>query len=413
MRILVLSAAIPFPPISGGKLRTYHLLRALSRAHELTLVGFTYGETPGMPPFPVRVIAVPWESPPLYRQMTDGNAAMAQQAADQLVSVTGEPWCVSWAESAAMTTTVQRIARDSIDLVLLAGTPMARFLPALPSDTPRVLDFMDVYTRMALRQTEAKQGEEAAAAAREAERVRRFEREAAIRCDRCLAVSEEETSAVRELFGVAHVDTVPNGVDTSFFRPSDEEPESGCLLFTGTMSYRPNAEAVQHFVSNVLPLIVRELPEAKLHVVGDAPPQEVAALAGQHVVVHGFVPDMRVYHRRAAVVVVPLLRGGGTKLKVLEAAAMGKAIVTTSIGADGLAFRNGEEVVVADGPPDFARAVVSLANDPEQQRRLGASAHSASLQYDWDRIGDRFIQIVDALLQRQPPLERDLPASPC
>ena len=406
MRILVLSTAIPFPPVSGGKLRTYHLLRGLCRFHEVTLIGFTYGKQPGVPPFPVRVIAVPWEWPPLYVQMNEGNATMAQLAADELGSDAGEPWCVNWADSNAMAATVQRIGREHFDLVFLAGSPMARFLPLLPSDAPKVLDFMDVYTRMALRQAAGKEGNEAEIAAREAERTRRFERAAAVRCDVCLAVSEDEAAAVRQLLGVAHVDVVSNGVDTSFFTPANGEPEMASLLFTGTMSYRPNAEAVQEFVGRILPLILKEVGDAKLHVVGDAPPESVTALAGRNVIVHGFVPDMRVYHERAAVVVVPLLRGGGTKLKVLEAAAMGKAIVTTSVGVDGLPFRDGEDVIVTDAPADFARAVVLAAGDSGLRRKLGESARRLSLQFDWNRIEQRLCQIVEALVLSPPVLHR-------
>jgi len=286
--------------------------------------------------------------------------------------------------------------------VLVEGTPMARFLSDLPAETPKVLDFMDVYTRMALRPREV----EPAEAAREAERVRRFEQKAAAACQRCLAVSDDEAAAVGELLGCTHVETIANGVDTSYFCPTDEEPEFANLLFTGAMSYRPNAEAVQHLAANILPLVLRELPQAKLHVVGNEPPKQVRDLASEHVVVHGLVPDMRVYHRQAAVVVVPLLRGGGTKLKVLEAAAMGKAIVTTSIGADGLAFRDGEELIVADDPAAFARAVASLARDRAAQRRLGARARQASLQYDWERIGQRLISVVDALALKSPPARK-------
>src|SRR5260370_149742 len=231
--------------------------------------------------------------------MTEAGATMAQQAADELGSEDGEPWCVNWAESAAMATTIQRIVREPFDLVFIAGTPMARFLPVLPANAPKVLDFMDVYTRMALRQAEGQQGNEAETAAREAERTRRFERAAAVRCQRCLAVSEEEASAVRELLGVDHVNVVSNGVDTSLFSPANDEPENAFLLFTGTMSYRPNAEAVHYCVERILPLILRELAEAQLRVDGDAPPTAVTAFAGRNVIAHGVVPDMRVCHRTA------------------------------------------------------------------------------------------------------------------
>jgi polysaccharide biosynthesis protein PslH len=391
LRILVLSASIPFPPISGGKLRTYHLMRALSRRHDLTLVGFTYGEQAGAPTIRVRVVPVPWEPPPLYQQMNGSDAAAAQRAADRLNRDGDDPWCVNWADSSAMETAIRRLCEEDFDMVLVEGTPMARFPQVLPDDVPRVLDFFDVYTRMRLR------NDGSDAAAFEAERTRRFERGAALQCDLCLAVSEEEAAAVKELLGVEHVRVVPNGVDTARFTPAASDPDPASLLFVGTLSYRPNSEGVGHFAKRILPRIHDEVPEAVLHVVGVDPPHEVTALAGERVAVQGMVPDVLPYYHRAAVVVVPLLSGGGTKIKVLEAAACGKAIVATTVGVDGLPFRDGEDLVVADSDEDFARAVASLLNDGARRGALGTNARLAALDFDWEAIGNRFRQLIESV----------------
>lgn len=393
MRILVLSASIPFPPISGGKLRTYHLMRALSRRHDLTLVGFTYGEPASAPTIPVRVVAVPWEPPPLYQQMNSSDAAAAQRAADRLNRDGDDPWCASWAESAAMESAIQRLCEEDFDVVLVEGTAMARFLPVLPDRVPRVLDFFDVYTRMKLRNDGSQ------AAAFEAERTRRFERAAALECDLCIAVSEEEAAAVKELLGVDHVRVVPNGVDTAHFTPAASDPDPASLLFVGTLSYRPNSEGVKHFAKRILPRIHQEIPEAVLHVVGVDPPREVKALAGENVVVHGMVPDVLPHYQRAAVVVVPLLSGGGTKIKVLEAAACGKAIVATSVGVDGLPFRAGEDLVVADSDDDFASAAASLLKNGARRRTLGANARRAALDFDCEAMGDRACQFIESVCE--------------
>jgi sugar transferase (PEP-CTERM/EpsH1 system associated) len=397
VRILVLSTAIPFPPTSGGKLRTFHLLRALARRYELTLVGFTYGEVTDEPAFPVRVVSVPWLPPPLYRQMHDADPVLAQSAADRLANDAAAPWCVNWVESKAFDDAIRALKPEGFDLVLLEGTPMARFLDHLPPEMIKILDFMDVYSRMGQKQVEERQGAARESAGREANRTRRFEQQAAMQCNLCLAVSDDEAAAARELLNVDHLEVVPNGVDTAYFAPSGDEPDPCSLLFTGTMSYRPNAEAVSDFVRQVLPLIVEKLPNAKLHVVGVAPPKEIQSLASPHVVIHGFVPDMRPYHRRAAVVVVPLRRGGGTKLKVLEAAAMGKAVVSTTVGIEGLPFCPDRDVLVANSPSQFAEAVVCLASNRSQQQTLGARARQVVLAHDWDHIGDRLCQIVDGL----------------
>jgi glycosyltransferase involved in cell wall biosynthesis len=383
--------------MSGGKLRTFHLLRALARRHDVTLAGYTYGEEVGEPPFPVRIETIPWIEPPLYQQMTQGNAASSQAATDRLDADWAEPWCVSWAESAEFERLVENLVRNPFDLVLLEGTPMARFLPLLPPQVPKILDFMDVYSRMAERQVDAANDAELKRARRELTRTVRFERDAAMQCDLCLTVSDDESLAVRSLLGVEQIAVVPNGVDTRYFTSSHDDAEHAYLLFTGAMNYRPNVEAVAGFVGDILPLILPALPEATFHVVGASPPREVRALANHYVFVHGLVPDMRPFHQRASVVVVPLTRGGGTKLKVLEAAAMGKSIVTTSVGAEGLQFRDNRELIVADSAAHFARAVVQLANDAAGRRTLGERARRVALQYDWEIIGDRLCQVVESL----------------
>jgi len=129
--------------------------------------------------------------------------------------------------------------------------------------------------------------------------------------------------------------------------------------------------------------------------VGASPGKEVKRLACEHVVVHGTVPDMRPYYRDAAIVVVPLLHGGGTRLKILEAGACGKAIVSTSVGAEGLDFCPGRDLVLADSAEDFAEAVIRLRGDEGQRAHLGRSARQASLKYDWTGLGTRLSRILE------------------
>jgi glycosyltransferase involved in cell wall biosynthesis len=397
MRVLIAGLEIPFPAVGGGRTRTYHLLRALAARHELTLVGFTYGEEPDRASFPVRVIGVPWEWPPLYREMTEGDSRTAPEAAARLAQETEEPWCASVLESARMAETLGRCAKDGVDLVLIEHSDMGRFLESLPPSVPAVMDFHDVYTRMALRAVERAPAEERVAARREADRVRRFETRVARQCALCLTCSEVEASGVRTLLGVDRVRVVPNGVDASFFTGGDAPPTGGSLLFTGTMDYEPNVEAVQYFCAKVLPRIRQEIPAATLHVVGTNPADEVRRLASESVVVHGRVPDLRPFYREAEVVVVPLLQGGGTRLKVLEAAASGKAIVTTAVGVEGLEFRPGEDLLVAETAEDFASAVVALHDDAELREELGRRARERARPYDWESIGDRFGALIESL----------------
>jgi glycosyltransferase involved in cell wall biosynthesis len=394
----MISPEIPFPPVGGGRSRTYHLLRALAARHEVTLVGFTYEDAPEAAPYRVRVVAVPWEWPRLYRQMREGDEPASRSAYETLVNETAEPWFVSCVDSPVMEATLRRLAEDGFDLVWLEHTSMARFLPCFPTDLPKVLDLVDVHAQMARRGAEDGPGSEESEARQEADRTLRFERAVASQCTVCLACSGSEAAAMRTLLGIDHVRVVPNGVDTSFFTPSDGPPTDGFLLFTGTMSYEPNIEAVEHCARLILPAIREEIPYARLHIVGADPTEQVRRLACEGVIVRGRVPDMRPYYQRAQVVVVPLCRGGGTRLKILEAAACGKAIVTTSIGVEGLDFEPGEDLDVADGAAEFARTIVALARDEARRSELGRRARLVSLKYDWADIGTELCELVESSL---------------
>jgi glycosyltransferase involved in cell wall biosynthesis len=197
--------------------------------------------------------------------------------------------------------------------------------------------------------------------------------------------------------GLEQVRVVPNGVDTAWFTPGGKPSGCGRILFTGQMSYAPNVEAVCYFASEILPEIRRAIADVRLDIVGNKPAPEVQALANGAIVVHGFVPDTRPFYRAADVVIVPLVHGGGTRVKILEAAASGKAIVTTSLGVEGLAFEDGRDLIVCDEPHPFAKAVISLLNDESERERLGLQARENALAYDWGRIQASFRSIIESL----------------
>jgi len=182
---------------------------------------------------------------------------------------------------------------------------------------------------------------------------------------------------------------VPNGVDTEFFAPGPgaaEERFGGLeLVFTGGMGYLPNADGARWFLERIFPLILRGRPDARITFVGKDPPAALCALAqpGQ-IVFTGRVEDVRLFAHAAHVFVVPLRIGGGTRLKILEALAMELSLVSTSIGADGLDLRDGEDLLLADEPRAFADAVLALAKDRARARRLAASGRARVLErYDW------------------------------
>jgi glycosyltransferase involved in cell wall biosynthesis len=391
MRVLVLALGIPFPPIGGGLTRTFHLLKAIASHHDVTLAGFTYegGEPHEPPPYPLQVEAVPWQWSRDYREMTGDDPAAAARAYRRLAHDCDQPWFVSVVDPAPMKKTLAKVLAARPDVIVLEGTPLAQFAPALPAGAPRILDLFDVHSVM------DHGGDE-----REAQRTLAFEREAVRASTSCLAVSAADAEAARSLLGASSVHLVPNGVDTSYFAPRAARAEAGSLLFTGRMNYPPNVEAACFFAREILPRVRAVVPTAHFHIVGADPVPEVRALASDAIVVHGRVPDARPFLAASEVVVVPVRSGGGTRLKVLEAAASGKAIVSTRLGVEGLDF-GADEVLIADDAVGFAGAIVSLLGDPNTRRAIGSRARLVAGRYQWSAIGEEFRCILEQLTLKE------------
>lgn len=387
---LMISTEMPVSPMTGGRIRTRELARALSTLGRVTIAAFVLeDEQPPVLPEPVRAVAVPWESPLLYEQMRSDDQTASARAFEVLAHQIPEPWIVSSYESEQFRGAVRALARADVDLVVIEHTLMGAYMAEVPADVPTVLDLHNVHSRAARRAVQ--RGHEDP---REARRVALFERSLIKDATMTLVVSDVEALAARELAPGARVEVVPNGVDTSFFTPSAGQPVPGYLLFTGLMNYVPNVEAVKWFVEEILP----ELPDATLHVVGSTPADEVQDLASSQVLIHGEVSDTRRYQSEACVVVAPVLSGGGTRLKVLEAAACGNAVVSTSLGAEGLDLVDGRDLLIADSAEDFADAVGRVLRDEHLRAYLGRNARSAAGRYEWQEIGQRLGELAAPLI---------------
>ena len=233
----------------------------------------------------------------------------------------------------------------------------------------------------------------------------RAERLYAQRADHVLTVSESDRDFFSRLVDPKKVSVVPTGVDVDYFRPSTGE-EQGGLVFTGAMDWMPNEDGVFYFVREILPNIRRDVPEVTLSVVGREPSARLKALAEGEcgVRVTGRVEDIRPYVHEASVYVVPLRIGGGTRLKIFEAMAMGKAVVSTSIGAEGLPVRHGTNIILADDPKAFAREVVMLLRDPIARAALGRAARELVAQkHSWRAVTAEFEAVLTRLNRKAVP----------
>jgi polysaccharide biosynthesis protein PslH len=241
----------------------------------------------------------------------------------------------------------------------------------------------------------------------EAAKLKRDELAACRRASAVLTTSDVDRATLAPEVAGVPIRVVPNGVDTSYFMPTGpggagEPVDPACVLFTGAIDYHPNTDGVRYFHAEILPRIHTAAPEAVFTVVGKDPPAHIRALGGPRVVVTGAVPDVRPWMRRGAVAVVPLRVGGGTRLKILEAMASGRAVVSTTIGCEGIEVTPGENILVADTPADFADAVVRCLRDPGLRARLGRRGRAlVERRYRWEAIGEALSDFYRELVARR------------
>jgi len=213
-----------------------------------------------------------------------------------------------------------------------------------------------------------------------------------------IAVSEHDRQLMRAWVDPAQITVVPTGVDLRHYQPDVTDREVAPLvMFVGAMDWEPNVDAVEFFCGEIWPSVLARIPEAKFRIVGRNPDRRVQQFAGSSVEVTGRVPAVIHHLREAAVVIVPLRIGGGTRLKIYEAMAAGKAVVSTSVGAEGLDVHHGRDIVLADDSKAFADAVLMLLQDGVVRKRYERAAAELAARYDWPAVGARFEEVLEKI----------------
>lgn len=414
MKLLLLTPQLPYPPQQGTTLRNFNIIKHLAPRHAITLLSFgTTEELQNAAPLHElcqRIEIVPHPT-----------RTLAQRAWTTLTSPL--PDMALRLKSAEMHTKFDALAREPFDIVQIEGIEMARYAlnSQLAIDNCQLI-FDDHNAEYVLQRTAFQSDVRHPARWHAAlysliqwKKLERYER-AICRIARHIVVcseadaraiewlgqrseSRDQRSGVRgqqsEILNLkSKISVIPNGVDTEFYAPRERARDEPTLVFTGKMDFRPNVDAMVWFAREILPRVRAEIADARLIIVGQKPTPQIRALAQQpSITVTGWVADTRPYIANAALYVVPLRMGSGTRLKVLEAMAMGQAIVSTRRGIEGLALTEGE-VVLADTATDFARAIVALLRDPARRRALGQNARARAVtQYDWRHIIPRFDQV--------------------
>ncbi len=224
----------------------------------------------------------------------------------------------------------------------------------------------------------------------------RYERGAVRRFQHVIAVSEHDRSLMEAWVEGSRITVVPTGVDLEQYRPDFSHPlVSPLVVFVGAMDWEPNVDAMEYFCEEIWPSVLVQAPAAKLRIVGRNPGDRVRKLASDSVEITGRVSSVVEHLRDAATVVVPLRIGGGTRLKIYEAMAAGKAVVSTSVGAEGLDVRHGRDIILADDPRPFADAVLTLLRDQNLRQKYEHAAAARAAQYDWSVIGENFGHVLE------------------
>jgi sugar transferase (PEP-CTERM/EpsH1 system associated) len=399
MKILLLAPYPPYPPRGGGALRIYHLARGLAAHQSVTLLSFAPDAQAVKSMAPIRdwcrLATVP--SPP--------SRSPAQRALTTLLSP--QPDMALRNRSVAYTEALSRqLAAEQFDVILASSIEMAGYALQAQGVGPRlVLDqfnaeyllqrraaLNDLRQGLALRPYSLVKG---VYSLLQWYKLARYERRLLARFDLVTVVSEEDRAHLARLLpkNIARLAVVPNGVDTEHVVPGAVRGDMGgaTMVFTGTLDYRPNIDALRWFTTEVLPLIRTREPTARLLIVGRAPGPEVRALVSEAVELVGEVADVAPYIDGAALYVVPMRIGGGSRLKLLEALAMAAPVVSTPMGAEGLpGLRDHVHLLLAEQPQAFAAAALRLMAEPKLGRQLGAMGRAHVVDhYDWRTITPR------------------------
>ncbi len=404
MKLLILTPQLPYPPQQGTTIRNFNIIKHLAPRHAITLVSFgtptELANAEPLRPLCQRIVIAPYPA-----------RSLAQRAWTTLTS--RQPDMALRLKSDKLHATVARVLREEpFDIVQVEGIEMARYVTNLKSQKPKSKLVFDEHNAEYVLQRTAfesdvrapKRWHGALYSLIQWQKLERYERAICQRADHIVACSDTDADFIKTLLdSKSKITVIPNGVDTNHFVPSDEvcaKPLAEvAMVFAGKMDFRPNIDAMTWFAADILPRIRAEIPLAHLVIVGQKPAPRIVALK-QHpgVEITGWVADTRPFVADAAVYVVPLRMGSGTRLKVLEAMAQGKAIVSTTRGVEGLACAPNHDLVLADTPAAFAHAVVDLLRDPARRRLLGRNARAlAESQYDWRTIVPAFDRVYDGL----------------
>lgn len=394
LKVLFLSQRFLFPMDTGGKIRTGKILEQLKNMVDLTII--TNVESPKDDPYLPRMenlcsrlVTVPWKETQRYT-LKFWLKLLKQSFSRYPVSVLND-------YSPDLERTVfDELNRGDYDLAICDFLQSTLNFQRV-KNIPTLMFQHNVEATITQRHLEkAKDPVSRIFWGLQHKRMLRHEGEMCRQFDGTIAVSDKDKERMESWYGAQNVFAIPTGVDTDFYQPQPDVKEKKQLVFTGSMDWLPNEDAMLYFVEKIFPDILQEEPETELVVVGRRPTPALQKMAEgtPNITLTGWVDDTRPYIAESAVFIVPIRIGGGTRMKIYEALAMGKAMVSTAVGAEGLPLKHGEQILFADKEEEFAAAVIQLLRDDELRKKLGQTARTYVYEnFRWERVAEVFAEI--------------------
>ena len=405
MRILWVKANQLLPVSSGGDIRSYNIARQLAAHHELTFLSYYDGEAD-----PAYELELKRQFPGAVCVSTGRKVRSGLgRGLDYLSRLANPaPYAVSRFASAPVQQRVHACFQGGrFDVAVCDFLDAAVNFPRTPG-VPTVLFQHNVESEIWRRHAGTTSNPVRRSMHKmEFAKMLRYEQEIVRRFPHVIAVSEHDRGLMAQWVDAARITVIPTGVDLAQYRPdSSPAPSQALAMFVGAMDWEPNIDAMEYFCHEIWPAVEARIPAARLRIVGRNPGRRVQRLASKSVEVTGTVASVVDHLRQAATVIVPLRIAGGTRLKIYEAMAMGKAVVSTPVGAEGLDVHHGQDIVLADTPGTFAEAVVLFLQDEELRGRYQRAAALLAAQYNWPAIADKFGQVLAAVAGVHPPAPR-------
>ena len=400
MKILWLSHLIPYPPKGGALQRSYNLIKELSRYHEVHLLAFNQKELmASLFESPEEGIAEAHKSLSILckRVQFFSIPSVNHFGMHYLLAVKSlihEPYNINWLKSTEYSNVIKKwVKQEKYDLVHFDTISLVPFFDAVPASIPTVLDHHNIESHMLIRRAKNEKNIlKKMYFWQEGKRLSRYERSFCPRFSLNITCSDIDSVRLNKEVPTAEVVTIPNGVDLKFFNPHNLRTESDRLIFIGSMTWYPNIEAVKYIAEKIWLPLKKKHPNLSCDIIGANPPRELKSIGDKlpDFNIHGFVDDIRDYLAAASVYICPIRDGGGTKLKVLDAMAMAKAIVAHPVACEGIDVTHAENVLLAEREDLFVEYVDLLLTNKKKREKLGEAARKLVEQlYSYKSIGQK------------------------